>query len=106
MKDKFISLKITFWCFVIALIAAALAGCASINQTVRTEIRQTNGIVEVRETHSKVIALWDSNQTIDKLKVTNGKTQTIGVDGIDGNASSTNIVAGLEAMARIVQGLK
>ena len=82
-------------------------GCASINQTLTTEIRHPDGAVEIKSTCSKAIAVFDAKQTIDKLKVSNTKaSHTIGLDGIDNEASATKVVAALQAIERILEKIK
>lgn len=85
--------------------ALALLGCASITQKLRTEIHQTNGVVEIKETSSRAVALWDAKQTLEKLRVSNGKTHSIGLASGEQEASSTNLAGNLESLTRLLQTL-
>jgi hypothetical protein len=85
---------------------AGLIGCASVNQNLRTELTHPDGTKEVRETRNRTLAFWDARQTIEKLKASNGRTQAVGITGEDSNTSSTNTLALLQAIARIVEGVK
>lgn len=75
-------------------------------QTLTTETRHPDGSVEIKTTTIKATAFWDSRQSLEKLRVSNGKTHSVGLAAMDSDTSSTNIVRGLEALASIIQGLK
>lgn len=65
----------------LALIAL---GCATSNQTITTqETNPTNGIVTLNTTKSRVGTVFQSAQVIEKIRASNGKTQSIGVSGLD-----------------------
>jgi hypothetical protein len=93
---------ITVYCSLITL----LPGCASINQSLRTETRGTNGIVEIKETRSRALAIWDAKQTIERLRVSNGKTHSVGLHSGENEASSTNTAASLRALTDLLNALK
>lgn len=79
-------------------------GCASVNQSVRTELQQTNGVVEIRETRNRILAVWDAKQTVEKTKLSNGKTQSIGTSGVESEA--TNMTTNLRALADLLNALR
>jgi len=83
-----------------------LCGCASINQSLRTETRQTNGVVEIRETRSRAVALWDAKQTVEKLRISSGKTHSIGLSGVESEAASTNMAWNLKALTDLLNAVK
>lgn len=59
-------------------------GCATSNQTISTqETNPTNGVVTLNTTRSRVGTVFQSAQVIEKIRASNGKTQSIGVSGID-----------------------
>jgi hypothetical protein len=83
----------------IGLMALMLvSGCARIKQTIRTTSTDTNGVVETRETTSQLSTLFDSKQSVEKLRLSNGKTQSIGVTGVDQESSATNLVHIIDAV--------
>lgn len=92
--------------YLCGLMLILMAGCASVSQTLTSQTQHPDGTVEIRSTKCRTIAVWDARQTVDKLRASNGKTQSVGLTGADGEATSTNLVAGLEALAKIIQGLR
>jgi hypothetical protein len=97
-----------------AAAAATLAACANIGQQVKETVTvtetTTNGIVRTtvneRVTRAGAQVLGNAANTVDKLKVTNGKTQSIGYTGFEQSASDTNVLAGLSALGKIAGALK
>ena len=63
-------------------------------------------MVEIKETRSRALAFWDAKQTIEKLRVSNGKTHNIGLTGADTEATSTNLVPNLHALTDLLKALK
>jgi hypothetical protein len=90
------------------LIASLLCGCARMSQSVRTITTDpTTGIVEERTSKATGLAFWDAKNTLDKLRVSNGKTtQAIGLTSTEQQAYSTNIVAALELLLKLMQTVK
>jgi hypothetical protein len=84
----------------------ALTGCARMTQTLSTTTHYTNGIVEIRTSKATGWALWDAKQTLEKLRVSNGKTHSIGLTGVEQEASSTNAAATLDAVTRLLQTVR
>lgn len=84
------------------------SGCASVRQKCRTEVTQPDGTVEVRETEAiaRIPSLWDGKQSLKNLRLSNGRTHSIGLASSESESSTTNAVAALEALARIVEGLR
>lgn len=91
--------------FALAVIMA-LTGCAYTIQKVHTEAAGTNGVLEVRSTTSKAVAWGDARQVLEKLKVSNGKTQSIGLDAAESSTSTTNIGANLQALTELLRAMK
>lgn len=79
--------------FAVVAIAFSLLvmGCANVSQTVREETTGTNGVVIIRETTARAAVIGDAKNTVDRLKVTNGKTQAIGYSA-EQSSSSSNLV--------------
>lgn len=84
----------------IILLAAMVVGCSSIRQTVTSEIKHPDGTVETRISKSTILASWDAKQIVEKLRVSNGKTQGIGIGTVDSETSSTNAVVALDVLIR------
>ena len=78
------------------------AGCAYNRPTIRTESRATNGTVTISETSARTFAVWPATSTVDRQKLSNGKTQSIGTDGLDQQGGGTNLVEALKALDSIL----
>lgn len=91
----------------LALLALlGLSGCAYTTQRIATESHGTNGLVEIRTTKNRAMAWGDARQTIEKLKLSNGKTQSVGVSELNESASTTNMASNLQALVQLLQALK
>lgn len=88
------------------LIVLLCAGCDTIEQEVRTQRTLADGTVEIQSTTSKVRAKWDAKQTIEKLRVTNGKTQSIGISGLEQETTSTNAAGAFRAAAELLKSAR
>lgn len=77
---------------------ALACGCDTITQRLTTQRTLADGTVEIQSTYSKVSAKWDAKQTVERLRVSNGKTQSVGVSGLDQEATSTNATHLIEAV--------
>ena len=86
----------------LAALLLILSGCARMSQTLTTTTTATNGAVEIRESRVVGFALFDSKNTFDALRVSNGKTHSIGLKGVDQEATSTNAVEALRAIDSIL----
>jgi len=62
-----------------------------------------DGTIEERTTKSRALAVWDAKQTVEKLRVSNGKSQSIGIVNADQEASSTNTVVALQALVELLK---
>lgn len=87
-----------------SLFLCLLCGCSVLRQNLVTEITHPDGSTERQTTHATAYSFWDSKESIAKLHVGNGKTQSIGVTGLEQESSSTNAVAlfkaGIEALVK------
>lgn len=81
------------------------SGCARMSQTLSTTLTHTNGTVEIRSSKAAGWAFWDAKQTLEKLRVSNGKTHSIGLTGAEQETSSTNAAATLDAVGRLLQSI-
>ncbi len=105
-------MKMALTVTVIAALAILGSGCAFNKVTVRdsTPVLLTNGVnvyfgVETRETIARTYAILDSKNTMDKQRVSNGKTHSIGQMGVTQEATSTNAIRALEILKDIVGSL-
>ena len=87
-------------------VAMLSSGCARLTQTLSTTTVLTNGVVETRVSKATGWTLLDSKNSLDKLRVSNGKTHSIGLSGMDQESSSTNTAATLDAVTRLLQVVK
>jgi hypothetical protein len=90
----------------ITLAALLLAGCAWNRPTLRTEERGTNGMVRIQETRITSFALWPATSELAHQKASNGRTQTIGTDGLAQEGGGTNLVEGLKEVRGLIRDLK
>jgi hypothetical protein len=88
------------------LVVLLTAGCAYNRPTMRTETRGTNGTVTLSETSARTFALWPATSTVERQKLSNGKTQSIGTDGIDQQGGGTNLVEALRSIDSILGKLR
>lgn len=87
------------------IVAVALAGCASIHQTNRTTTTGTNGVVTEMVLDTRCMTVGDANQAIERLRGSNGKTLSFGMEGEQQNASTTNAVEALRELNKLVSSL-
>jgi hypothetical protein len=92
-----------------AMVAVCVAGCASVTQRATTTetTMATNGpqVIVERETTAKLRTLFDSKQSVEKLRASNGKTQSLGATGVENEATTAglqNMWAGLLALAQVM----
>jgi hypothetical protein len=88
--------------FAFFLLPLALAGCATNHATVRTEERSTNGTVVIRTSEVITRASWPATSELTRQKVSNGKTQSIGTDGLSQEGGGTNVVDALRSLDSIL----
>jgi hypothetical protein len=87
----------------IITLSCLLTGCASMTQSLSTTTTSPDGTVEVRESKVSGWAFWDAKQTLDKLRVSNGKTHSIGLTGAEQEAS---MAATLDALTRLLSTIR
>jgi len=92
-------------CALCALLAA-VNGCAVVRQRAVTETHGTNGLVEIKRSGSTVVAIGDAKNTVDKIRATAGKTASIGLSGVENEATTTNLAADLNALANVLKALR
>ena len=78
------------------------AGCAYNRPTIRTETRTTNGFVSLSETSARTFAVWPATSTVDRQRLSNGKTQSVGTEGLAQEGGGTNLVEALKALDSIL----
>jgi hypothetical protein len=83
-----------------------LAGCALNRQNLHSELHHPDGTVETQDTKSSTLAFWDAKDCIQKLRLSNGKTQTIGLTGVDSEATATNVVSTLQKLIDLANSLR
>jgi len=89
---------------IIALLALVwlVSGCV-VNRPVLTErVVNTNGVVTERSLRINSFAIWPATQSLDKQKVSLGKTFSVGQEGLEQEAGGTNIVEALRAIDSII----
>ena len=92
---------------ILLLIACAcFTGCARMTEVLHSTITSTNGTVEVRDSKASGWVFGDSKNSLDKMRVSNGKTHSIGLSGMEQETTTTNIAASLDAMTRLIQSVK
>lgn len=86
-----------------AILALALTGCAWQHPTLRTEERATNGTVRLQETRITSFALWPATQEMARQKASNGKTQSIGQEGLAQDGGSTNVAGTIRELRLLLE---
>lgn len=86
--------------FLIVLCMLGFA-CTTSRQRASEEIRSTNGTVTIRSVEARATVLGDGEQALSRLKLSAGKTLSVGMDGVDQSASSSNTVEGLKELNRL-----
>lgn len=77
-----------------------LVGCSTAKQRVTRSTDPKTGII-LEETSGKVFTMIQSQQTIDKLRASNGKTsQSIGMAGVEQQSDASKMVDAFTAMAK------
>lgn len=93
---------------VIALALAGLlvAGCTSVRQEVQTTETATNGTTTTREVKARAVTLFDGRSVVREMRLSGGKTASIGVEGQETEAHGTNAAATLDAVTRLLQSIR
>ncbi len=76
----------------IPLLTILLCGCAVVTQKATTTTTDTNGVVTVTSATSRILAVGDAKSTVDRVRASAGKTSSVGLSGVDNNATATNVV--------------
>ena len=93
--------KLPFLCLL-----ALACGCDTITQRLTTQRTLADGTVEIQSTYSRVSAKWDAKQTVEKMRVSNGKTQSVGVSGLDQESTTTNLAGNLRALTDLLKEVR
>jgi hypothetical protein len=88
------------------LMVLVTAGCAYHRPQLRSEERATNGVVRVVETSSPGWALWPATQDLTRERLSNGKTQSIGVEGLTQDGGGTNVADTIRALSGLLERLR
>lgn len=79
-----------------------LTGCERVHQHMKSAtFDPRTGIIEWRETCATAYLTGDTQGKIDKLRVSNGKTQSIGVTGASGESSLENVRAMADDLSKV-----
>jgi len=60
----------------------------------------TNGVT--RTTLTRVVTWGDTKQAFEKLRVSHGKTMSVGATGLEQETATTNAVAVLESLSKLL----
>lgn len=85
--------------------ALAFAGCAGVSVATKTVETTTNGVTTARTSTARSFTVWDASSSVGKLKVGNGKTQSIGASDVNETSTSTNAVNVLKGLTDLVNSL-
>ncbi len=84
------------------LLCSIAVGCA-INRPVITEtVTGTNGVTTTRTLKVTSMAVWPATTSLERQKVTIGKTLSVGTDGLTQEGGGTNVVETLRALDSIL----
>ena len=90
----------------LALAGILLAGCTSVRQEVQTTETATNGTTTTREVKARAVTLFDGRSVVREMRLSGGKTASIGVEGQETEAHGTNAAATLDAVTRLLQSIR
>ena len=80
----------------------AFTGCASVHQLVTATVTDPQtGLIEERRAETTIRAAGDAKQAIEKLRSSNGKTQTLGASGVSEETNVDGLVKLLEALGKL-----
>lgn len=92
--------KLAMRCLLVfAFLAVLMSGCARF----AVDMEEIGADGMERKTKSRVVVWGDAKQTMEQMKLSHGKTQSIGAGGIEQAASATNAVAALDSLRRILE---
>jgi hypothetical protein len=87
-------------------LAIVACGCA-VNRPVLTEtVTSTNGTVTTRSMKVTTFALWPATTSLEKQRVTLGKTFGVGTEGLKEDGGGTNVVEALRSLDSILGKIK
>jgi len=79
---------------------SCFTGCAVVRQTLETKEGK-----KVQMTKSTAFTLWQSAQVVEKLRVSNGKTHSIGISGMDQDVAAGDSVTNVVNALREIRGI-
>jgi hypothetical protein len=89
-------------CEALAFALVAFTGCERVHQHMKSAtFDPRTGIIEWRETCSVAYLSGDTQAKLDKLKISNGKTQSIGVTGAQGQSDLENVRGIADDLAKV-----
>ena len=89
------------------ILAIALVGCALNRPALRSERRETNGVVTVTESKLTSFALWPATQQIASQRLSNTHSgQGIGQKELGQEGGGTNVIEALKALDSILGKIK
>ena len=89
----------------LCFMSAMLIGCAGVSVATKTTETGTNGVVTARTSTARSFTIWDATTSVGKLKVGNGKTQSIGASDVNETSTSTNAANMLHELTGLVNSL-
>ena len=91
---------------ILILVCATICGCA-LNRPILTEtVTGTNGVTTTRSLKVTTFALWPATTSLEKQRVTLGKTFGVGMEGLREDGGGTNVIEALRSIDSIVGKLK
>jgi hypothetical protein len=90
-------------------LVVGLVGCVGCawNRPLYTErTTGTNGTVTVKKLSVATLAIWPATTSLEKQRVSIGKTMTVGTSGLSEDGGGTNMVDALKAIDSILGKLR
>ena len=84
------------------LFCLILCGCVVNRPVVYERTYDINGLTSERELRINSFALWPATQSLDKQRVSLGKTFSVGQSGMEQEGGGTNIIEALRAIDSIL----
>lgn len=91
---------------ILTVLALALCGCAFNRPNYSETSTSTNGTVTVKRLSVPTWALWPATTSMEKQRVSIGKTMSVGTVGLQEDSGGTNVIEALRAIDSIVGRIK
>lgn len=83
-------------------LCAFCGGCAVNRPSITETTTATNGVTTTRSLKVTTFALWPATTSLEKQRVTLGRTFAVGMEGLREDGGGTNVVEALKSLDSIL----